>query len=724
MKQHTALVMAVLSAALSVHAVESLAPETQAAIAKALLPSLVQVEFDLKPDRGDPPQGAGLMEKCPNCGNYHVDLADGLLRDDRPLTVPGCLLSPDTVLIPEVLIHPRFVRSITVRAGNETVSATIAARAVRQSASLLRLDAALAGVRPASFDGSAKGPYALAAFRHDARWTVHVQPLPTAVITREGKPPFLALPAGGLICTAEGVAVGASVIHELPIDGSWKGNPAIAWEWHTADALAAQEATVREIANRSVLRVQLRFRTPPQSAADPMMRRYGLADEWDESSPERESLGVLLPDNQVLVLASLRPDVTARLEHILVHPLEGEPVEARFTATLKDHGALLATLEKPLAKPVETIGLPLLDWPTKPLWLASVEMRGDMRVAHFEPARVEQVDYGRKHRLFPEVREGLPPGFLFDPEGRLLALPVPEREKPSSHQDYYYGQEAGRLTPLAYLAEAADDLAQAADPSNVPLSEEEAARLAWAGIELQRMTPELARANGVSHQTQDGQTGAIVTGVHPGSPASEGGVEPGWVLLRILPDGETTPIDIQLQMDYSMGDMGFPWERLDEVPAEYFERLPAPWPSVESSFNQLLSQIGRGSSYTATFFADGKIEEREFVVVAGPPHYESAPKHKSEVIGLTVKDLTFEVRRFLSLGEDDPGVVVARIEAGGRAAVAGIKPYELITHINDQPLKTVADLELALAPGGDFRLAVKRMSRGRVVNLRSVPAAE
>lgn len=722
MKRHLILATAALSVALSAHTGETLSPQTQAGIARALLPSLVQVEFELQPDRGDAPQGAGLMEKCPNCGNYHVDVAAGLLEEDRPLTVPGCLLSSDTVLIPEVLIHPRFVRAITVRAGDEAVSATVAARAVRQSASLLRLEAPLAGVRPQPFDASARAPYAVASFRHDAVWTVHVQPLPTAVVTREDKPPFIALASAGLICTAEGVAVGAALNNELPLDDSWRGNPATVWEWHTARELAAQEALIRERANRAILRVQLRFRTPPQAASDPMFRRYGLSDSRDETSPERECLGVLLPDNQVLVLASLRPDVTARLERIVVYPPEGATVEARFTATLKDHGALLVTLEQPLPGAVVATDLPLLEWPVTPLWLASVQMRGDLRMAHFEPARVEQIERGRKRRLFPGIRQGLPEGFLFDREGRLLAFPVPEREKPSARQRYYYEEDIGHLTPLAHVTGATANLAGAADPSNVPLSEEEAGRLAWAGIELQAMTPELARANGVAHQTRDGETGALVTAVHPGSPAANGGVEPGWILLRIRPEGKTTPIDIQVEQDHGLDGMGgFPWEELDQVPAEYFDRLPAPWPSAESSFNQLLSQIGRGSSYTAAFFAEGKVVERDFIVVAGPAHYESAPRYKSEVLGLTVKDLTFEVRRFLSLGEDDPGVVVAKIEPGGRAAVAGIRPYEVITQINDQPMRKVGDFEEALAAGGDFRLTVKRMSRGRVVNLRSVP---
>jgi len=65
--------------------------------------------------------------------------------------------------------------------------------------------------------------------------------------------------------------------------------------------------------------------------------------------------------------------------------------------------------------------------------------------------------------------------------------------------------------------------------------------------------------------------------------------------------------------------------------------------------------------------------------------------------------------------------VVSRIEPGGRASVAGVKPYELITHVQDQPVSTVADFErLVAAEKGDLKLTLKRMAKGRIVTIRAV----
>jgi S1-C subfamily serine protease len=61
------------------------------------------------------------------------------------------------------------------------------------------------------------------------------------------------------------------------------------------------------------------------------------------------------------------------------------------------------------------------------------------------------------------------------------------------------------------------------------------------------------------------------------------------------------------------------------------------------------------------------------------------------------------------------------VEAGGRASVAGVKPYEIITHINDQPVNGVKDLEQATSGSGELRLSIKRMAKGRIVTIKPAP---
>jgi S1-C subfamily serine protease len=301
-----------------------------------------------------------------------------------------------------------------------------------------------------------------------------------------------------------------------------------------------------------------------------------------------------------------------------------------------------------------------------------------------------------------------------------MALPVSRRERMT--MDETASNPEPLVTSAAYLKAAMDDLPKSADPRNVPLSEDEESRLAWLGMELQPLDQDLARENKVSNLTRDGQTGAMVSHVYPDSPASKTGIEPGWILLRILVEDHPKPLEVRLGRD-NMEEGPFPWDDLDEVSEQFYERIPTPWPAADNSFTRALTDLGFGTKFTAEFFHDGKTIAKDFAVAPSPATYESAPRYKSAALGLTVRDLTYEVRRYFQKTPDEPGTIVSKVEPGSKASVSGIKPYEIITHVNDKPVKNVKDFEAATQAQDELRLAVKRMNRGRVVKIVMTGAA-
>ena len=163
----------------------------------------------------------------------------------------------------------------------------------------------------------------------------------------------------------------------------------------------------------------------------------------------------------------------------------------------------------------------------------------------------------------------------------------------------------------------------------------------------------------------------------------------------------------------------FPWDRLDEIREQFFDRIPTPWPPAENSFTRALTDLGFNRKFTAEFFVDGKLVTKDLAVEPGPVHYESAARFKSEPLGLTVRDVTYDVRRYLQRKAEDPGVVVAKVEPGGKSSVAGVKPYELITHVNEQAVANVKDFERLAAAGGELKLSIKRMAKGRIVTVKT-----
>src|SRR5690606_27951764 len=138
------------------------------------------------------------------------------------------------------------------------------------------------------------------------------------------------------------------------------------------------------------------------------------------------------------------------------------------------------------------------------------------------------------------------------------------------------------------------------------------------------------------------------TFVYPDSPAGKAGVEPGWILLRIEAEDQPKPIDVHVTPE-QWAERPFPWDRLDELPEAVFDRIldVSPWPRAENAVVRTVTDLGFGKKFTMVFFHDGKLDRKSFTVVQGPTYFDSAPRYKHAGMGFTVKDLTYEVRRYM-----------------------------------------------------------------------------
>ncbi len=683
--------------------------ETKRLVAEAVRPGLVQVEYTLRYDKGDSPVFHGGTDE-----RYGV----GIIEQERPLETRGYLVSPTQVVLGDLILHPRFVKEIRVRFGDDVVTATPAGYAVDRDAILLELERPLAGAEPLAFDAAAEGPYMKVNYvLYDAEWTVRVGSFsPQLARTAAGRE-FQVADANALIVAEDGAPVAYLISHEIAPDDSWKGSP-LEWDWVAEPQMTEQLATLERRADASLLRVALNFRSPKKQA----QRTGGYDGSSGQIGTELNVVGVLIGPKRLLVLADLGPKITARLERIRIYRSDGEPVEATFVGSLADYGALVAEPAEPLpdAAPLDTADIH--DHYNQLLLMAEVTVQGDNRVGYFLRNRITSFYKGWRENIYPGIPGEETNVFLFDANGALVALPIAHRPKTSIQQSR--GRRGPRTTAAAQLAAVLDgaDVAAAFDANNVPLTEDQESRLAWMGVSLQRMTRELARANGVSKLTRDGKTGAIVSYVYPGSPADAAGVQLGWVLLRLDVEGEPKPLEATADESIWGGGRPFPWAKWGDLPEEYYDSWPPPWEPAENTFRRSLTDLGFGRTYTAQFFVDGEIVEKSFEVVESPKHYESAPKFEFEPLGLTVKDLTFELRHYFRKTDEDPGVVTSKIEPGSRTSVVGLKPYEIITHVNNQPVYTVADFERLVAGQTELRFDVLRMTSGRVVQVELEPA--
>ncbi|HEY9250278.1 MAG TPA: PDZ domain-containing protein, partial [Rariglobus sp.] len=353
------------------------------------------------------------------------------------------------------------------------------------------------------------------------------------------------------------------------------------------------------------------------------------------------------------------------------------------------------------------------------LFTADIRMTGEERVIHCGHLRFSSLQPGYKNRPVPAFGGSkITTTFLFDSDGRLVGLPMAKRVK--SKQSRWDNPDAF-MVAAAEAARFTGETAGWADARNHPLTEAESRRLAWLGVDLQPLDAELALAHGVSTQTDNGGHGALVTHLYAGSPADKAGLKTGDVLLRVLPEGGVKPVNIEVER-HAFSDQPFPWDRYDEINETYFDRIPAPWLPAENSLHRMLKDFGVGTAYRLDYARAGKVASLELKVEAGPLHFMTAPESVRDALGFRLRELTFETRRFYQLSDDAPALIVARVEAGGAAAVAGLKPYELIITVNDQPVGTAEAFDRAVAAGGVLRIGVRRMNQSRVVVLDTAAA--
>ncbi len=673
------------------------AAKTRMEIIEKISPSLVRVEYTLQYDKGRTP-------------------FEELVLEERPLERAGFLLSPTRVICDDVTAHPRYIKSIRVRFGDQVVTAKPIAWAKDCRATLLELAEPLKTAKPLAFDANLAGPYYTVTYgKADQEWATTVETMAPSTTATDTQRKFINMPVRVVITDKSGRPVAVSFKDEGPLDGSWKGSP-LDWGWWSAEQMEQMTKKVQATADQSLLRATITFRSARKDARTP---------QENPGPGEINNLAVLIAPQTVLVMMYSDPKYTARIERIMIHPNDGsEAVPATFAHSMTDYGCLIATLEKPLAAkaaaPLELTCDDALAYRHKLLLTAEVLIQGETRTAFYGHSRIDSYVASWRQQIFPKISTETYDYFFFNTDGKLVIMPMYRRNKVSLQGKQRIDHPLD--TPVCYVKEAIDKLPASADKHNVPLTEEQENRLAWLGVELQPLDRELARLKNVAHLTRDGASGAMVSFVYDDSPAAKQGVKAGDILLRLHVADQPKPIEV-------IGDPArfrgpFPWSNYDELPESSYDRIPTPWNPAESLCNRVLTDLGFGKEFQAEFVRDGNTFQRPFVVAESPMHYNSAATYKAPGMGLSVRDLTFEVRRYFQKKSDAPGVIVAIVTPGGKAAVAGLKPYEIITQVNEVPVKDVKHFEQLIKDQGELRFLVSRMTQGRTVKLKASATSE
>jgi serine protease Do len=179
---------------------------------------------------------------------------------------------------------------------------------------------------------------------------------------------------------------------------------------------------------------------------------------------------------------------------------------------------------------------------------------------------------------------------------------------------------------------------------------------AWLGVFTQPLGDDFAEYWGLPKQG-----GVIVSSLVSGGPAEASGIKQGDVIISF------NDVPVRAKQDR-------------EVVA----------------FTKLVREAGIGKTAPLKVLRDGKPVDLQITLSARPKPAREAGEFKDEVLGLTVREITTDVRIVLNLAEDVKGVIVRRVKSGSVADLAGMRPGIIIMSLGSRTIATLDDFNQAV----------------------------
>lgn len=190
-------------------------------------------------------------------------------------------------------------------------------------------------------------------------------------------------------------------------------------------------------------------------------------------------------------------------------------------------------------------------------------------------------------------------------------------------------------------------------------------RRGWLGVQIQTVTDEIAESLGL-----DSARGALVGDVVEDGPAANGDIKPGDVILSF-----------------------------DDKPIKEMRDLPKVVADTEVGKMVDVQLLRKGEEVTVRVEV-GRLEdgERRLAAAQEGDTEEAEPEvGGGKVLGLTLVELTDEVREREAIEANLNGLLIADVEAGSRAADKEIKVGEILVEVGQEPVATPEDAAARVA---------------------------
>lgn len=425
-----------------------------------------------------------------------------------------------------------------------------------------------------------------------------------------------------------------------------------------ADLTARLQPAVVNISTTQQVEVGRRLpRFTPGTPLDELFRRFQeqQSEGGEPVTREASSLGsgfIISPDGYLVTNNHV---ITGR---------SGEAVVDKITVTLSDRREFEARVigRDPLSDmallKIDATGLPFVgfgnsagvrvgDWVVaigNPFGLGGTVTAGIVSALH---RNIGASQYERYIQTDASINQGNSGGPLFDLQGNVVGINTAIFSPTGGNVGLGFSIPAELARPVIEQLRATGKV-----------------RRGYLGVNIQPLSADIAAGLGLPKDR-----GEIVASVEPNGPASRAGIRQGDVIVRI--NGQEVTADNTLSYIVANTEIG------RSVPVELIRGGQRRTINVTTAERPSETVLGAAAA----------AEDQDMPSSPTPPAGEAAARQS---LGITLSELTPEVRRQLRLDNDARGVVIASLNPNSDAARQGLQRGDLIVSINQRPTNSVA----------------------------------
>jgi serine protease Do len=186
---------------------------------------------------------------------------------------------------------------------------------------------------------------------------------------------------------------------------------------------------------------------------------------------------------------------------------------------------------------------------------------------------------------------------------------------------------------------------------------------AWLGVFSQPLTDDLAE-----YWSLEKKGGVVCSTVVAGSPADKAGLQQGDIILTL------NGLPVRPKLDREI-----------------------------VQFTKLVRDTAPGVTIPITFLRNGESKDIEVTLEARPKAARDAEEFEDTTFGLTVREITTDLRMLANLPESVQGVIVRRIKSGSVAELAGMRPGIIVLRIGESVVTNIEEFKQAVEQAATSR---------------------